>query len=63
LLRTLSTLAERFRAQVLQHSDRLALSAGDGALSYAELDRAAKGVTNALLEQANLGAQRVVLLQ
>ncbi len=56
------SLPERFRAQVRKHPQRLAIEAGNRALSYAELEGAVNAVLGVLLAQADGRAQRVVLL-
>lgn len=56
------SLPERFRMQVRKHPRRLAIEAGNHALSYAELEGAVNAVVRVLLAQADGRAQRVVLL-
>jgi len=56
------SLSDRFRTQVRQHPDRLAIEAADRSLTYAELGRAVNTVANAILQRSCGRAQRVVLL-
>lgn len=56
------TLVHRFRSQVTQHPDRLAVAAADRRLTYAELAGAVNAMSNALLGRSPPSLQRVVLL-
>jgi amino acid adenylation domain-containing protein len=56
------SIADRFRSQVVQHPDRLALEDGARALTYAQLSSHVDAMACALLRRGVAREQRVVLL-
>ncbi len=56
------SLPDRFRVQARKHPHRLAIEAGNRALTYAELDGAVNAVLRVLVGHADGRAQRVILL-